>query len=40
MVTSQQALKKYGNPTANLFRTLNWGPLIAPSGSAYFTFVN
>ena len=29
-----------GNPTANLFRTLNWGPLIAPSGSAYFTFVN
>jgi len=29
-----------GQPAANLFRTLNWGPLIAPSGSAYFTFVN
>jgi hypothetical protein len=29
-----------GQPTANLFRTLNWGPLIAPSGSVYYTFVN
>jgi len=26
--------------TPNLFRTLNWGPLIAPSGSVYYTFVN
>jgi hypothetical protein len=23
-----------------LFRTLNWGPLIAPSGSVYYTFVS
>lgn len=23
-----------------LYRTLNWGPLIAPSGSVYYTFVN
>ena len=29
-----------GQPSANLFRTLNWGPLIAPSGSVYYTFVN
>ena len=29
-----------GNPSANLFRTLNWGPLIAPSGSVYYTFVS
>lgn len=29
-----------GQPSANLFRTLNWGPLIAPSSSSYFTFVN
>jgi hypothetical protein len=28
------------NSTISLFRTLNWGPLIAPSGSSYFTFVN
>lgn len=26
--------------TPNLFRTLNWGPLVAPSGSVYYTFVN
>jgi hypothetical protein len=26
--------------TPNLFRTLNWGPLIAPSGSVYYTFVS
>ena len=26
--------------TPNLFRTLNWEPLIAPSGSVYYTFVN
>jgi hypothetical protein len=26
--------------TPNLFRTLNWGPLIAPSGSVYYTFIN
>jgi len=24
----------------SLFRTLNWGPLIAPSGSVYYTFVS
>ena len=29
-----------GQPSANIFRTLNWGPLIAPSGSVYYTFVN
>jgi hypothetical protein len=32
-----------GDDTATntaLFRTLNWGPLIAPSGSVYYTFVN
>jgi hypothetical protein len=29
-----------GQPSANLFRTLNWGPLVAPSGSVYYTFVN
>jgi hypothetical protein len=29
-----------GKPSANLFRTLNWGPLIAPSGSVYYTFVS
>lgn len=31
-----------GDDTATntaLFRTLNWGPLIAPSGSVYYTFV-
>jgi hypothetical protein len=28
------------NSTISLFRTLNWGPLIAPSGSVYYTFVN
>jgi fibronectin-binding autotransporter adhesin len=28
------------NTTISLFRTLNWGPLIAPSGSVYYTFVN
>ena len=28
-----------GQPSANLFRTLNWGPLVAPSGSVYYTFV-
>lgn len=26
--------------TPNLFRTLNWVPLIAPSGSIYYTFVS
>jgi hypothetical protein len=26
--------------TPNLFRTLNWVPLIAPSGSVYYTFVS
>jgi hypothetical protein len=26
--------------TPNLFRTLNWGPLVAPSGSVYYTFVS
>lgn len=32
-----------GDDTATntaLFRTLNWGPLIAPSGSVYYTFVS
>jgi hypothetical protein len=29
-----------GQPSANLFRTLNWGPLVAPSGSVYYTFVS
>ena len=29
-----------GQPSANIFRTLNWGPLVAPSGSVYYTFVN
>ena len=29
-----------GQPSANLFRTLNWGPLVAPSGSVYYTFIN
>ena len=32
-----------GDDTASntaLYRTLNWGPLIAPSGSVYYTFVN
>lgn len=24
----------------NLFRTLNWGPLVAPSGSVYYTWVD
>jgi len=28
------------NSTISLFRTLNWGPLTASSGSSYFTFVN
>ncbi len=28
------------NSTIALFRTLNWGPLVAPSGSVYYTFVN
>jgi len=28
------------NSTIALFRTLNWGPLIAPSGSVYYTFVS
>lgn len=28
------------NSTISLFRTFNWGPLIAPSGSVYYTFVN
>jgi hypothetical protein len=23
----------------NLFRTLNWGPLVAPSGSSFYTWV-
>ena len=27
------------NSTVALFRTLNWGPLVAPSGSVYYTFV-
>jgi hypothetical protein len=27
------------NSTIALFRTLNWGPLVAPSGSVYYTFV-
>jgi hypothetical protein len=26
--------------TPNLFRTLNWAPLVAPSGSVYYTFVS
>jgi hypothetical protein len=29
-----------GQPSANIFRTLNWGTLVAPSGSVYYTFVN
>jgi hypothetical protein len=32
-----------GDDTATntaLYRTLNWGPLVAPSGSVYYTFVN
>jgi hypothetical protein len=28
------------NSTIALFRTLNWGPLVAPSGSVYYTFVS
>jgi len=28
------------NSTIALFRTLNWGPLVASSGSVYYTFVN
>lgn len=28
------------NSTIALFRTLNWGPLVATSGSVYYTFVN
>ena len=28
------------NSTVSLYRTLNWGPLVAPSGSVYYTFVN
>lgn len=27
------------NSTIALFRTLNWGPLVAPSGSVYYTWV-
>ena len=27
------------NSTVALFRTLNWGPLVAPSGSVYYTWV-
>ena len=37
---SQSYTDAIGQPSANLFRTLNWGPLIAPSGSVYYTFVN
>jgi len=29
-----------GQPSANLFRTLNWATLVAPSGSVYYTFVS
>jgi hypothetical protein len=28
------------NSTISLFRTLNWGPLTAASGSVYYTFLN
>ena len=28
------------NSTISLFRTINWGPLVASSGSVYYTWVN
>lgn len=38
-----QAAQSYsdaiGQPSPNLFRTINWGPLIAPSGSTYYTWI-
>lgn len=38
-----QAAQSYsdaiGQPSANLFRTINWRPLIAPSSSTYYTWI-
>ena len=40
ILANQSFSDAIGNASANLFRTLNWGPLIAPSGSVYYTFLN